>query len=66
MASSVGSVLDFFATGAVSASALRFLGATAGVSSSSPSSLSSSDDEPSDVPEDVASLPDSSSETYAV
>ena len=67
MASSpMGSVLVFFASGAASASALRFLGAGAAAFSSS--SLSSSDDpsdDPSDVPSDVSSLPDSSSEeTY--
>ena len=59
----MGSVLVFLAAGAASTSALRFLGAGVVVFSSS-SSLSSSDEE-SDVPDEVLSLPDSSSEdTY--
>lgn len=58
--SPMGSVFVFFAAGSASASALRFLGAGTTVSSSS-SSLSSSDDD-SDEPDEVLSLPDSSSE----
>lgn len=50
-----GSVFAFFETVIASASALRFLGAGAS------SSLSSSDED-SDVPDEVASLPDSSSD----